>query len=381
MAGMPSVTETSTDIGGAAQFFRQVEGWLNVANLQTRKSNRAGARGRVDNNFAGVGTTTLAPVGGFGHFNRHWRKMQSAVGNPPPGDRPWWPNITAARVNEQMGAAFFAALAPANDPLDIRLWWDCSELNLNAGDSKFTARAIARDGAIYVEIRSPRAPGNVPDPATGLANYGFNPESNLTPGSLGPFTRLGDLDVANYDGTAGFDSSFDNDRGAITENNGFRESWSFFPINDRVENASQNVVGLSYTRDSWRRVGADDNFTFEEKPLHSETGYVLWDEDHGQAYRAIAMPRGVTVLAVARGVTGDSTELHFDTEPTEDDPLGGGILANPVLNQTTRTARFTSTLTIREGGTSFTYDDVAEQQRTDSEEIFRHTDSNTLVRV
>jgi hypothetical protein len=280
-----------------------------------------------------------------------------------------------------MGAAFFAALAPENNALAIRLWWDCSELDLNAGDSKFTARAIARDGAMYVEIRSPRAPGNIPDPETGHTNFGFSAVSNLAPGSLGPFTRLGDLEVANYDGIAGFDSSFDNDRGEITENNGFRESWSFFPINDRIENASQNLVGLSYTRDSWRRVGADEGFSFEEKPLHSEKGYLLWDEEHGQAYRTIAMPRGVTVLAVARAVTADSTELHFDTEPTADDPLGGGILANPLLNQTTRTARFTSTLTINEGGTSFTYDDATEQQRTGSEETFRHTDTNTLVRV
>jgi hypothetical protein len=235
---------------------------------------------------------------------------------------------------------------------------------------------------VWVEIRSPRPPGHVHDPDSDRPNFGYTPTSTLAPASLGPITLLGNFEApANFDGTAGFDSSFNNDQGEITENNGFRESWTFFPLNDRVENAAQNLVGLSYTRDSWRRVGADEAFTFEEKPLHSETGYLLWDEDHEQVYRVIAMPRGVTVLAVARNVTAGSTELVFDTEPTEDDPFGGGILSNPFLNQSMTTSRFTSTLTIGEEGKAFSYADTVVQQRTESEEPMVHTDSNSLMRV
>lgn len=234
---------------------------------------------------------------------------------------------------------------------------------------------------IWIEIHSPRAPGHILDPATGFVNFGYNAQSDLPPGSLGPFTPLGDLEVANYDGIAGFDSSFDNQRAQLRENDGFRESWSFFPIDDRVVNASQELVGLSYTRDSWRRVGTDDELAFEEKPLHSETGYLLWDEEHGQAYRVIAMPRGVSVLAVARGVTADSTELEFDTEPTEDDAVGAGILSNPLLAKSVRTVRFTSTMTIGDDGACFSYEDTAEQVRADTDAPIVHTDSNTLDRV
>jgi hypothetical protein len=235
---------------------------------------------------------------------------------------------------------------------------------------------------VWVDIRSPRAPGNVPDPTTGAMNFGFSATSNLRPGFAGPFTPLGDLEVANYDGIVGADSSFNNALGEVTENNGFRESWSFFPIKDPVANASQTLVGLSYTRDSWRRVQVPDHEdTFAQVLLHSETGYLLWDKERGQAYRVIAMPRGVTVLAVAQGVEGGATELNFEADTTSNDPLKGGILSNPLLAQSVRTVNFTSKLTIVGDGTSFEYDDASEQERADSAERVRHTNKNTLTRI
>ena len=105
-------------------------------------------------------------------------------------------------------------------------------------------------------------------------------------------------------------------------------------------------------------MGSDDEEIFEETPLHSETGYLLWDEGHEQAYRVIAMPRGVTVLAVAQGVPADATELTFEADTTSDDPLKGGILSNPLLAQSARTVSFTSKLTIVDYGTSFSYEDT-----------------------
>jgi len=373
---MPEPIETSSDIGGAGQFFKQVEGWLNDPDPVKRKANRAAARGRVANNFAGVGTTTLAGNQGINHFNKHWRHMGGGTSG-----RGWWPNVTAARVNSQMSGAFVVALAPANDTRDIRLRWDCRELNLNAGDSSFSATATPSGGAVWVDIRSPRAPGNVLDPATGRKNYGYSASSDLPPAFAGPFTPLAALEVANYDGIAGADSSFDNALGSVTENNGFRESWSFFPIDDPVVNASQKLVGLTYTRDSWRRVGSGEDETFAEVPLHSETGYLLWDEEHSQAYRVIAMPRGVTVLAVAQGVLADATEVTFEADTISEDPFKGGILSNPLLAESARTVSFTSTMTIIDYGTAFSYKDTAQQQRADTEGPISHTDENTLVRV
>ena len=292
MAGMPKEIETSNDVDGAGRFFKQVENWLNDSNPVTRRNNRNGARTRVAGNFAGVTTTTLASNPGIDHFNKHWRH----VGNPG-----WWPNITAARVNSQMSKAFVSALAPENGQLDIRLRWDCRERNVNAADPSFRVTASVTGNVVWIDIFSPRAPGIGPDPASGLPNWGFNAISDLRPGSIGPFTALGDLEVANYDGTAGIDTSFDNGRGEMVTTEGFRESWSFFPIREPVVNGSQVLTGLSYTRDSWRPE-TERADTFEDEPLQSATGYLLWDAQNGHAYRVIAMPRGVTLLAVARDV-------------------------------------------------------------------------------
>ena len=111
MAGMPKPIEDSSSIGGVGQFFKDAESWLNDPDPAKRKANRAGARDRVANNFAGVGTTTLAGVShnGIQHFNRHWRHMAGGAAGLGGGPA-WWPNITAAQVNAQMSGAFVAAL-------------------------------------------------------------------------------------------------------------------------------------------------------------------------------------------------------------------------------------------------------------------------------
>src|SRR5689334_21144147 len=107
MPGMPDPVETSTSRGGSAQFFRQLEGWLNDAN--GRQANRAAARNAVAANLAGVSTAnnltgppapTLAGNPGINHFNRHWRGGSSG----------WWPNITKERVSSEMARALDQAL-------------------------------------------------------------------------------------------------------------------------------------------------------------------------------------------------------------------------------------------------------------------------------
>ncbi len=220
------------------------------------------------------------------------------------------------------------------------------------------------------------------DPESGLPNYGFS-LSDLEPGSLGPFTVLGHSLVANYDSTQGSDTSFDNDRNEVAHNEGFRESWSFFPLPEPVENGPQVLDGLSYTRDSWRRREPTDDEeppVFEDKALHRETGYLLWDGDAQQAYRVIALPRGVTVLAATQEirVNDDATELVF-VAVASDDPQTGGIVSNPILSGSAQTFRFESTMVITKDGSSFSYEDTARQTRADAE--VEHVDTNTLERV
>jgi len=152
MAGMPEQIEYSTSIGGAGQYFKYIEEWLNHADSATRRDRRSRARARVGN-FAGITPTNTEAggqaAGGVSHFNAHWRAGSSGG---------WWPNITPGRVNSQMSSAFGSALASQNDDRDIRLKWDCSDRNLNAYEA-FWATATVSGNVVWIDIRSPRAPG------------------------------------------------------------------------------------------------------------------------------------------------------------------------------------------------------------------------------
>ena len=151
MAGMPDPVETSDDNGGAANYFKFIEDWLNDPNLETRKNNRAQAKSRVAGNLAGVTAPTLSGTksnDGMNHFNRHWRGGSSG----------WWPNITKARVDSELSKAFDAALRPANNNLKIRIRWDCTNTNVNDRNSAFSASVRNQGGAVWIDITSPRAP-------------------------------------------------------------------------------------------------------------------------------------------------------------------------------------------------------------------------------
>ena len=116
------------------------------------------------------------------------------------------------------------------------------------------------------------------DPKSGEPNYGFS-MSDLAEGSLGPFTVLGHSVVANYDGTQGSDTSFDNDRNEEVTNRRLSRVVVVFPLPEPVENGPQVLTGLSYTRDSWRHVldtNPDEPPLFEDAALHRESGYLLW---------------------------------------------------------------------------------------------------------
>jgi hypothetical protein len=213
-------------------------------------------------------------------------------------------------------------------------------------------------------------------------NYGFS-MSDLAPGSIGPFTVLGHSLVANYDGVVGSDISFDNDHNEVANNEGFRESWSFFPLPEPVENGSQLLTGLSYRRDSWRRApGTDpDDPRYEDKALHRETGYLLWDGGRQEAYRVIALPRGVTLLAVTQQITvnDDATELVFVAVAGSGNPQDGGIVSNPIVSDLANTVHFESTMSIANDGSSFTYEERSQQTRGGLG--FEHIDGNTLERI
>ena len=156
MAGMPNPVETSANNGGSAQFFAQLERWLNAP--ATKAANRSAALVPVQNNLAGVNTdrnltgppaATLAHNPGINHFNAHWRGGSSG----------WWPNIRGDRVSSQMAMALNIALQSQYLDRNIRLRWDCSNTNVNADNSAFyTSVDLSQPGEVWINITSPCAP-------------------------------------------------------------------------------------------------------------------------------------------------------------------------------------------------------------------------------
>ncbi len=179
---------------------------------------------------------------------------------------------------------------------------------------------------------------------------------------LGPLATL----IGTWEGDAGTDvAPADPDRKA-TATSRYRERMTFEPIG-MVDNHDQKLCALRYFTTAWR-IGQADGF-------HQDTGYWLWDAEHGEVMRGFVVPRGVTILAGGKA-TVDAKELDLAAE------RGAaiyGISSNPFLDREFRTVRFTMKVRIL-GPDRFSYeqDTVLEIP---GQATFHHTDVNTLQRV
>ena len=126
--------------------------------------------------------------------------------------------------------------------------------------------------------------------------------------------------------------------------------------------------GLEFQKTAWR-LPLDVEF-------HAETGYWLWDADRKQVMQAFLVPRGISVLA-GGSATADATKLELSAERGSS---VFGICSNPFLDEVFRTVRYELEVELLEGDMmsyrAITFIEVKGQQ-----DVFRHTDENTLKRV
>ncbi len=178
-------------------------------------------------------------------------------------------------------------------------------------------------------------------------------------GPLGAFAGV-------WEGDKGKDESPDDDRVSI-EHNAFRERIVLEPIG-LVENHEQSLYGLRYSKMAWR-IGVDESF-------HEEVGYWLWDPGARQVMLTFIVPRGVTVLA------GGTVEPDAKTMKLSAD-VGSevfGVCSGPFLDHEFKTVRCDIELTASEDGT-WSYAQNTHLKIKGQDEIFAHTDENTLRRV
>jgi len=179
---------------------------------------------------------------------------------------------------------------------------------------------------------------------------------------LGPLAGL----VGIWEGDKGTDKAPDDDR-VSTETNEFRERMTFDPTG-LVENHSQSLYGLRYTTTAWR-LG-------EEDPFHEELGYWLWDADAKQVLRCFMVPRGVTVIA---GGTAEAEASSFELA-AEVGSETYGICSNRFLDREFKTVRYELCFEKRGADTIHYREDTVLQIR-GLDDLFHHTDENTLTRV
>lgn len=168
-----------------------------------------------------------------------------------------------------------------------------------------------------------------------------------------------------WEGQKGHDVAPSDERGS--ETNLFKERIVFEPMG-AINNHEQCLYGLRYKTTAWR-LGEADAF-------HEELGYWLWDANDSQLLRCFMVPRGVAVLAGGVVAPGSksfqlSAEVGSQTH---------GILSSKFLDVEFKVVRYDLKITIHDEN-SFTYEEDTQLKVKGKNEIFHHTDKNTVLRV
>ena len=177
---------------------------------------------------------------------------------------------------------------------------------------------------------------------------------------LGPLAAL----AGTWESDQGIDTSRIHGKSTITR---YRERITFEPLGP-VNNGPQALYGLRYSTTCWR-LGEDDAF-------HEELGYWLWDKDRKQVLRSFVIPRGVVINA--GGCAEESSKsFHLEAEVCSETY---GILSNRYLDDSYKTKRYSLDVTTHGEGT-ISYRENTELWIPVDQEIFHHTDENTLKKV
>ena len=170
------------------------------------------------------------------------------------------------------------------------------------------------------------------------------------------------------DGFKGANKAPAPDRGV--ENTKFRQEMIFEPIGD-VSNHEQLLYVLRYHTKAW-----EEGSSIEDGPFHEEVGYFIWDKANRQVMKSFIVPRGIAVNA-GGDAESDSTEFMVKAE------LGSntyGVCSNKFLDDEFQTVSYEIKFSFIDENT-FTYDENTRIKMKGRDDIFDHTESNTLKKV
>jgi hypothetical protein len=183
---------------------------------------------------------------------------------------------------------------------------------------------------------------------------------NDTLANLGPLRRMAGI----WEGADGID---EHPAAWGTERNTYFEHYELQPI-DRQTNGPQLFYGLRYHTHIVK--------PGEVETFHDQVGYWLWEPAANTLTLTLGIPRGQTLLASGPAAP-DATDFELTAERGSETY---GISSNPFLDASFRTLGYRIHVTINADGT-WSYEEEGRLQIPGRDEVFRHTDRNTLRRV
>jgi len=171
--------------------------------------------------------------------------------------------------------------------------------------------------------------------------------------------------AGEWEGEGGLDTAFSHAEGKVL-GSPYLEKCTMKPFGP-VDNGSQHLYGLDYRSAMWR---GD-----EENPFHTEVGYWLWDAATNEVLRAVAIPRGITVLAGGEAAADARTFSLRAAKAEEGYTIGEGRY----LAANASSLRYELSVTTGDG--AWSYEEVSTLRMNEFGEPFSHTDHNTLHRV
>ena len=178
--------------------------------------------------------------------------------------------------------------------------------------------------------------------------------------NLGPLARMAGI----WEGRKGVDL---NPKAEGPERRLFSERIEMQPI-DPQANGPQLLYGLRYHVD----VQTDE----ELATFHDQIGYWLWEPATGLVMQTLAIPRGQTALAVGHA---EPDAKSFTVRAVRGE-TEYGIASTTFLERAFRTDSYTLEVTFNDGGGwSYVSDTMLKVRGRD--EMFRHRDRNTLLKV
>ena len=184
---------------------------------------------------------------------------------------------------------------------------------------------------------------------------------SLDPDNYGPLAAL----IGTWRGDKGNDVAPEPEGSEI---NPYYELIVYEGIGEVVNAEAQRLMALHYHQQVWRST--------DDKAIHNETGYWMWDKQTDVVMHSLAIPRGLCLLAGGKVLgTVSDTATHLQVAASVGDTQWG-IIQAPFLRDNAKTTEFTHTLKVVDGMLSYDETMLVEIYG----KTFQHTDSNELAR-